>query len=176
MSLVQQEPVLYEGSVRQNILMGLDGESSDESSEERLQEAARQANVLEFVSSLPEGFNTRCGARGTAFSGGQRQRIAIARALIRKPKLLLLDEATSALDTHSEQLVQEALDHARNESGCSVVAVAHRLSTIRHADVIFVLVGGRVAEMGTHEELIALGGVYKEMCLAQSLDRSTEER
>ncbi|KAF5000800.1 hypothetical protein FGRMN_1407 [Fusarium graminum] len=170
MSMVQQEPILYEGTVRENILMGL-GDETD-SSDKRLNEAARQANVLDFVSSLPEGFNTPCGARGVAFSGGQRQRIAIARALIRKPKLLLLDEATSALDTHSEQLVQEAIDQTRMESGCSVIAVAHRLSTIRHADVIFVLVGGRVAEMGTHEELQARGGVYADMCDAQSLDRA----
>ncbi|KAM0355755.1 hypothetical protein ACHAPU_000141 [Fusarium lateritium] len=169
MSMVQQEPILYEGTVRENILMGL-GDDTD-SSDERLNEAARQANVLDFVSSLPEGFNTPCGARGAAFSGGQRQRIAIARALIRKPKLLLLDEATSALDTHSEKLVQEAIDQTRMESGCSVIAVAHRLSTIRHADVIFVLVGGRVAEMGTHEELQARRGVYADMCEAQSLDR-----
>ncbi|KAF4441611.1 multidrug resistance [Fusarium acutatum] len=170
MSIVQQEPVLYEGSVRENILMGLDGDI-DDTSDERLNEAARQANILDFVSSLPEGFNTPCGARGTAFSGGQRQRIAIARALIRKPKLLLLDEATSALDTHSEQLVQEALEQTRMESGCSVIAVAHRLSTIRNADVIFVLVGGKVVEVGTHEELQAKGGVYADMCQAQSLDR-----
>lgn len=151
--------------------MGLDNDSFH-NSDEHLHEAARQANVLDFISSLPEGFNTRCGGRGTAFSGGQRQRIAIARALIRKPKLLLLDEATSALDTQSEQFVQEALETTRQESGCSVVAVAHRLSTIRQADVIFVLVGGKVAEMGTHEELQQLGGVYADMCLAQSLDGS----
>ncbi|KIL89524.1 hypothetical protein FAVG1_07104 [Fusarium avenaceum] len=170
MSMVQQEPILYEGTVRENILMGLGDDASD-ASDERLNEAARQANVLDFVSSLPEGFNTPCGSRGGAFSGGQRQRIAIARALIRKPKLLLLDEATSALDTQSEKLVQEAIDQTRKESGCSVIAVAHRLSTIRQADVIFVMVGGRVAEMGTHEDLQAMGGVYADMCLAQSLDR-----
>ncbi|GKU07403.1 unnamed protein product [Fusarium langsethiae] len=172
MSMVQQEPILYEGSVRENILMGLDGDVTDVI-DERLNEAARQANILEFVSSLPEGFNTPCGARGTAFSGGQRQRIAIARALIRKPKLLLLDEATSALDTHSEKLVQEALEQTRRGSGCSVIAVAHRLSTIRDADIIFVLVGGKVAEVGTHEELQAKNGVYTDMCKAQSLDRET---
>ncbi|GKU16533.1 unnamed protein product, partial [Fusarium langsethiae] len=172
MSMVQQEPILYEGSVRENILMGLDGDVTD-ATDERLNEAARQANILEFVSSLPDGFNTPCGARGTAFSGGQRQRIAIARALIRRPKLLLLDEATSALDTHSEKLVQEALEQSRRESGCSVIAVAHRLSTIRDADVIFVLVGGKVVEVGTHEELQAKNGVYADMCKAQSLDRET---
>ncbi|KAG8671709.1 hypothetical protein FPOAC1_004963 [Fusarium poae] len=172
MSMVQQEPILYEGSVRENILMGLDGDVTD-ATDERLNEAARQANILEFVSSLPEGFNTPCGARGTAFSGGQRQRIAIARALIRKPKLLLLDEATSALDTHSEKLVQEALEQTRKESGCSVIAVAHRLSTIRDADIIFVVVGGKVVEAGTHEELQAKNGVYADMCKAQSLDRET---
>ncbi|KAL6917603.1 hypothetical protein ACHAPO_000588 [Fusarium lateritium] len=174
MSMVQQEPVLYEGSVRENILMGLDGDATD-ATDERLNEAARQANILEFVSSLPEGFNTTCGARGTAFSGGQRQRIAIARALIRNPKLLLLDEATSALDTHSEKLVQEALEQTRRESGCSVIAVAHRLSTIRDADIIFVLVGGKVAEVGTHGELQAKNGVYADMCKAQSLDRGTSD-
>ncbi|KAM0217365.1 hypothetical protein ACHAQI_002238 [Fusarium lateritium] len=170
MSMVQQEPILYEGTVRENILMGL-GDDLTDLSDERLNEAARQANVLDFVSSLPEGFNTPCGSRGGAFSGGQRQRIAIARALIRKPKLLLLDEATSALDTQSEKLVQEAIDQTRKESGCSVIAVAHRLSTIRDADTIFVMVGGRVAEMGTHENLQAMGGVYADMCQAQSLDR-----
>ncbi|KAF4979221.1 hypothetical protein FZEAL_4530 [Fusarium zealandicum] len=169
MSLVQQEPVLYEGSVRDNILMGLGDENSD-SSDELVHEAARQANVLDFVISLPEGFNTKCGSRGTSLSGGQRQRIAIARALIRKPKLLLLDEATSALDTHSEKLVQGALEDTRKDSGCSVVAVAHRLSTVRNADVIYVLVGGKVVETGSHESLQALEGVYAEMCKAQSLE------
>ncbi|CAF3431738.1 unnamed protein product [Fusarium graminearum] len=174
MSIVQQEPILYEGSVRENILMGLEGDATDKT-DERLNEAARQANILEFASSLPEGFDTPCGPRGTAFSGGQRQRIAIARALIRKPKLLLLDEATSALDTHSEKLVQEALEQTRKESGCSVIAVAHRLSTIRDADIIFVLVGGKVAEVGTHEDLQARRGVYADMCQAQSLDRETND-
>ncbi|KAM0431867.1 hypothetical protein ACHAPT_005120 [Fusarium lateritium] len=171
MSLVQQEPVLYQGSIRENILMGLDDEGSDPS-DKRVHEAARWANVLDFIMSLPDGFNTTCGARGMSLSGGQRQRIAIARALIRKPKLLLLDEATSALDTNSERLVQEALEQTREDSGCSVVAVAHRLSTIRNADVIFVLVDGKVVEVGSHDELQALGGVYADMCLAQSLDKS----
>ena len=166
MSLVQQEPPLYLGSVRENIAIGLDYEPS----EEEMREACHQANVLEFVSSLPEGLNTHCGSKGLQFSGGQRQRIAVARALIRKPRLLLLDEATSALDSQSERVVQTALDEAA--SSRTTIAVAHRLSTIRHADVIFVIEDGKVAEMGTHEELQRLKGRYQAMCLAQSLDQA----
>lgn len=121
MSLVQQEPPLYLGSVRENIALGLEHEPSDA----EVQEACRQANVLEFVSSLPEGLQTPCGSKGLQFSGGQRQRIAIARALIRQPRLLLLDEATSALDTQSERVVQKALDEAAMTR--TTIAVAHRL-------------------------------------------------
>jgi ATP-binding cassette subfamily B (MDR/TAP) protein 1 len=166
MSLVQQEPPLYLGSVHKNIAIGLDYEPS----EDEVREACRQANVLDFVSSLPEGLNTPCGSKGLQFSGGQRQRIAVARALIRKPCLLLLDEATSALDTQSEQAVLKALDEAASTR--TTIAVAHRLSTIRHADVIFVIEDGRIAEMGTHTELQRLKGRYYSMCLAQSLDQA----
>ena len=166
MSLVQQEPPLYLGSVRENIAIGLEYEPS----EEEVQEACRQANALDFVSSLPEGLNTPCGSKGLQFSGGQRQRIAVARALIRKPRLLLLDEATSALDTQSERIVQKALDEAALSR--TTIAVAHRLSTIRHADVIFVMEDGKIAEIGTHEELQRLKGRYHAMCLAQSLDQA----
>nr|POE89861.1 leptomycin b resistance protein pmd1 [Quercus suber] len=166
MSLVQQEPPLYLGSVRDNIAIGLDYEPS----EEEVQEACRQANALDFVTSLPEGLATPCGSKGLQFSGGQRQRIAVARALIRKPRLLLLDEATSALDTHSERIVQKALDEAA--SSRTTIAVAHRLSTIRHANVIFVMEDGKIAESGTHEELQRLRGRYYAMCLAQSLDQA----
>ncbi|KAF2818656.1 putative ABC transporter [Ophiobolus disseminans] len=166
MSLVQQEPPLYLGSVRENIAIGLDYEPSDE----EVYEACRQANVLEFVSSLPEGLSTPCGSKGLQFSGGQRKRIAVARALIRKPRLLLLDEATSALNTQSERIVQKALDEAALSR--TTIAVAHRLSTIRHADVIFVMEDGKIAEMGTHEELQRLKGKYFAMCLAQSLDQA----
>lgn len=165
-SLVQQEPPLYLGSVRENIGIGLEYEPS----EEEVHEACRQANALDFVSSLPEGLNTPCGSKGLQFSGGQRQRIAVARALIRKPRLLLLDEATSALDTQSERIVQKALDEAA--LGRTTIAVAHRLSTIRHADVIFVMEDGKIAEIGTHEELQRLKGRYYVMCLAQSLDQA----
>ncbi|KAF2218760.1 putative ABC transporter [Elsinoe ampelina] len=165
MSLVQQEPPLFLGSVKENITLGLD----EEPDLDQIQEACRQANALDFVSSLPEGLNTPCGSRGLQFSGGQRQRIAVARALIRNPKLLLLDEATSALDTQSERIVQQALDEAAMAR--TMIAVAHRLSTIRHADVIFVIEAGRIAEVGKHEELLARRGRYHAMCLAQSLDR-----
>ncbi|KIV84917.1 hypothetical protein PV11_00666 [Exophiala sideris] len=166
MSLVQQEPTLYQGSVRENVSLGLDFEPSDD----QIKEACRKANAQDFVVSLPEGFDTPCGSRGMQFSGGQRQRIAIARALIRNPKLLLLDEATSALDTQSERLVQAALDEAAMSR--TTIAVAHRLSTIRNANVIFVFANGKIAEMGTHVELQRLKGRYYEMCLAQSLDQS----
>ena len=166
MSLVQQEATLYQGSVRENIILGLQHEASDD----EIYEACRQANALEFISSLSEGLATPCGVKGLQFSGGQRQRIAIARALIRQPRLLLLDEATSALDTQSERLVQETLDEAA--ANRTTIAVAHRLSTIRHADVIFVFANGSIAETGTHEELQRLRGRYYEMCLAQSLDTS----
>lgn len=165
-ALVQQEPVLYQGSIRENISLGVEiGTPTDA----ELEIACRQANVWEFISSLPEGLSTPCGNQGLSLSGGQRQRIAIARALIRSPRLLLLDEATSALDTESEKVVKEALDRAAE--GRTTVAVAHRLSTIRDADVIVVFARGKVVQAGTHEELVAKRGVYYEMVLGQSLDR-----
>ncbi|QSS63796.1 multidrug resistance protein [Histoplasma capsulatum] len=169
-ALVQQEPTLYQGSIRDNIAMGLETEAT----QEQIEEAARQSNVFTFISSLPDGFNTLCGSRGTQMSGGQRQRIAIARALIRAPKLLLLDEATSALDTDSEKVVQEALEKA--SSGRTTVAVAHRLSTIKNASVIFVFGRGKVLESGTHAQLLAKKGIYYEMCLAQSLDQKVPHK
>jgi ATP-binding cassette subfamily B (MDR/TAP) protein 1 len=167
-SLVQQEPVLYQGSIRDNIAMGL--ETPDSVTDTRVENAARQANIYDFVTSLPEGFNTLCGSKGTQLSGGQRQRIAIARALIRKPRLLLLDEATSALDTESEKVVQAALEKAK--SGRTTIAVAHRLSTIKDADAIVVFHRGRIVELGSHGQLLGRRGIYYEMCLGQSLDRS----
>ncbi|KAJ6263667.1 ABC multidrug transporter MDR5 [Drechslerella dactyloides] len=173
LSLVQQEPTLYAGSVRDNILLGLPTATPIPSSEiaAALGNACKMANAYDFIMSLPDGLDTSCGAYGTQFSGGQRQRIAIARALIRNPRVLLLDEATSALDTMSERLVQGAIDAARTKSGRITVAVAHRLSTVVNADVIYVFAEGRVVEQGTHGELLARRGRYYQMCLAQSLDR-----
>jgi ATP-binding cassette, subfamily B (MDR/TAP), member 1 len=168
LALVQQEPTLYQMSVRENIALGLEGDAT----EEEIDNACRKANIYEFIVSLPDGFNTLCGNRGTQLSGGQRQRIAIARALIRKPKLLLLDEATSALDTESERLVQAALENGRE--GCTSIAVAHRLSTIMDCDCILVFSKGKIAESGTHKELFAKRGMYYEMCLGQSLNMQAE--
>ncbi|KAL1795658.1 hypothetical protein ACET3X_005882 [Alternaria dauci] len=165
-SLVQQEPVLYQGSIRDNIAMGVEGDATDT----QVEVAAKQSNISDFVASLPNGFATMCGSRGTQLSGGQRQRIAIARALVREPRLLLLDEATSALDTESERIVQAALEEAQN--GRTTIAVAHRLSTIKDADVIIVFAKGAIVESGTHQDLLAKKGVYYEMCLGQSMDRA----
>ncbi|KAG7115089.1 ABC multidrug transporter atrC like protein [Verticillium longisporum] len=176
-ALVQQEPTLFQGTIRENIALGLD-DPTDTSSEKtaaavpdsRIEAALRAANAWTFVSSLPQGLATPAGANGTQLSGGQRQRIAIARALIRDPAILLLDEATSALDTESEKIVQGALAEAAKAGDRITVAVAHRLSTVKDADCICVFYGGRIVEMGTHAELVALGGMYRKMCEAQALD------
>ncbi|KAK5088598.1 hypothetical protein LTR05_002818 [Lithohypha guttulata] len=170
--LVQQEPTLYQDTIRENIALGdPNNDVSQRPTEEAVIDACKQANAWEFISSLPEGLSTMCGSRGLSLSGGQRQRIAIARALIRNPKVLLLDEATSALDTESEKIVQAALTEASSQGGRVTFAVAHRLSTIRDADVICVFLGGKIVEMGTHTELLDLNGLYTKMCAAQSLDK-----
>lgn len=171
--LVQQEPTLFHGSIRENIALGIDdpkSESTTSVDDATIENALRAANAWDFVSSLPDGLATPAGSNGTQLSGGQRQRIAIARALIRNPKILLLDEATSALDTESEKIVQGALAEAAKEGDRITIAVAHRLSTIKDADVICVFYGGKIAEMGSHQELIAQGGMYRKMCEAQALD------
>ncbi|KAJ6147205.1 ABC transporter [Penicillium chrysogenum] len=168
-ALVQQEPTLYPGTIRENVAMGTPTDDGSTVRDSDIEAACRAANAWEFISSLPDGLMTLCGANGTQLSGGQRQRIAIARALLRNPRLLLLDEATSALDTQSERIVQDALNEAASHGDRITIAVAHRLSTIRHADMICVFDGGRIAESGTHEELLMKGRLYPKMCEAQNL-------
>ncbi|CAL5026818.1 unnamed protein product [Urochloa decumbens] len=168
--LVSQEPVLFATSIRENILFG-----NEAASLKQVVAAAKMSNAHDFITKLPQGYETNVGQLGTQLSGGQKQRIAIARALVRDPMILLLDEATSALDSESERAVQEALDRA--SVGRTTVVVAHRLSTIRNADVIAVLDAGRVVELGTHDKLVGTeSGVYAKMARLQKASVAREER
>ncbi|KAL7719946.1 ABC-type xenobiotic transporter [Entamoeba marina] len=161
--MVGQEPVLFAESIMDNIKRGVpDGMTV---SNEQIFAATKMANAHDFISALPEGYNTLVGDRGSQLSGGQKQRVAIARALIRNPKVLLLDEATSALDSESEKVVQEALDKAAE--GRTTIVIAHRLSTIQNADEICVIMRGKVAERGTHDELLAKKGFYFTLAMQQ---------
>uniref|UniRef100_A0A8K9V4I6 ATP-binding cassette sub-family B member 5 n=1 Tax=Oncorhynchus mykiss TaxID=8022 RepID=A0A8K9V4I6_ONCMY len=162
LGLVSQEPILFDCSISENIQYG---DNSREVSQDEIEEAAKNANIHDFIMGLPEKYNTRVGDKGTQMSGGQKQRIAIARALVRQPKVLLLDEATSALDTESEKIVQHALDAARQGRTC--IVIAHRLSTIQNADQIAVIQYGQVTEQGTHTDLMAKGGAYYALVNAQ---------
>jgi subfamily B ATP-binding cassette protein MsbA len=159
--IVSQDTVLFNDTVRNNIAYGTAGRFTDA----QVEAAARAANAHEFIVQLPDGYGTVLGERGTRLSGGQRQRIAIARALLTDPPILILDEATSALDTESERLVQEAID--RLLEGRTVFVIAHRLSTVVHADQILVLDGGAIAERGTHAELLGQRGIYFRLHAAQ---------
>ncbi|KAK7834842.1 hypothetical protein U0070_022813, partial [Myodes glareolus] len=163
LGIVSQEPILFDCSIAENIAYG---DNSRVVSQDEIEKAAKEANIHQFIASLPDKYNTRVGDKGTQLSGGQKQRIAIARALVRQPHILLLDEATSALDTESEKVVQEALDKAREGRTC--IVIAHRLSTIQNADLIVVIQNGKVKEQGTHQQLLAQKGIYYTMVSVQT--------
>ncbi|MBC8015651.1 MAG: lipid A export permease/ATP-binding protein MsbA [Sporomusaceae bacterium] len=158
--IVPQETILFNGSVYSNILYGRLDAAYDE-----VINAAKAANAHQFITDMPEGYDTQIGERGSKLSGGQRQRISIARAILKNPRILILDEATSALDTESEKLVQEAVDKLM--VGRTSFVIAHRLSTIKRAHVIIVMERGRLVEQGTHDELLALGGLYSKLYQVQ---------
>jgi len=158
--------MLFNDTVRTNILYG-----RPDASEQEVIEAAKDAAAHDFIMQLPDGYDTEVGERGLRLSGGQRQRIAIARALLRNAPILLLDEATSALDSEAERQVQTAL--ARLMAGRTTIVIAHRLSTVTRADIIYVLESGRVEDSGTHQELIRRDGVYARLCRMQFEDNLT---
>ena len=165
--MVLQDNILFSGSVRDNIMMG-----RPDASEAEMKQAAKAANASEFIEALPQGYDTEIGERGVKLSGGQKQRVAIARVFLKNPKVLILDEATSALDLESEQLVRQSLDVlAKNRT---TIIVAHRLSTITHADNIIVIEGGRIRESGRHDELMAAGGIYHRLFTIQEISKTND--
>jgi ATP-binding cassette subfamily B (MDR/TAP) protein 1 len=175
-SLVSQEPILFATTIFENIRFGLIGSPFENEPEdkvrERIEDAAKMANAHQFIIGLPEGYDTNVGERGFLLSGGQKQRVAIARAVVSDPRILLLDEATSALDTKSEGVVQAALDKAAE--GRTTIVIAHRLSTIKTAQNIVVLVGGKIAEQGTHDELLDSNGAYFKLVEAQRINEEKD--
>ena len=163
LGVVEQDVFLFDGTVRENIAYG-----RRSASDQSIAEAARAAAADEFISALPQGYETWIGERGVKLSGGQRQRLAIARAILADPRILILDEATSNLDSESERLIQTSL--SRLLKGRTSFAIAHRLSTITHADLILVLDAGRIVERGTHQQLVEQGGLYQKMLMLQTAD------
>ena len=162
MSLVSQETVLFNDTIKSNIALG-----RTDATDEEIVAACKIANAHNFIVESPEGYNTNIGDRGAKLSGGQRQRLSIARAVLKNPEFLILDEATSALDTESEKLVQDAL--TKLLKGRTSVVIAHRLSTIMNADRIFVIDEGRIVEEGKHKELLNKGGVYAKLVELQNV-------
>jgi subfamily B ATP-binding cassette protein MsbA len=154
--MVTQEVILFDDTVANNVAVGKPGAGRDE-----IIQAAQRANAHEFILQMPQGYDSEIGERGVRISGGQRQRIAIARAILKNAPILILDEATSSLDTESERAVQQALDDLMQRRTCFVIA--HRLSTVQHADLILVIDQGRIVESGRHEELLARGGLYRRL-------------
>ncbi|CEG50437.1 multidrug resistance protein abc superfamily [Plasmopara halstedii] len=163
--LVGQEPTLFNGSIADNIAYGL----AKQPCQQEIEEAAKMANAHDFIRQFPDGYNTQVGMKGEQLSGGQKQRIAIARAVLRNPSILVLDEATSALDSESEKVVQEALDKVVAQTHRTTIVIAHRLFTIRHADMICVMSSGRIAEKGTHHELMQINGIYTSLVMSSSM-------
>jgi ATP-binding cassette subfamily B protein len=158
-----QEPVLFAESIAENIRYGRHHASNEE-----VRRAARAANAASFIEAFPEGYDTLVGERGVRLSGGQKQRVAVARAVLKDPRILILDEATSALDAESEHLVHEALDRLMENR--TTIVIAHRLSTVRNADRVVVLDQGLVVESGTHTDLMSAGGLYRRLVARQFSD------
>jgi ABC-type multidrug transport system fused ATPase/permease subunit len=162
MGIVSQEPILFNDTIFNNITLG-----TDSATQAQVEEAARIAHAHNFIAGKPEGYNTSVGDRGTKLSGGERQRVTIARAVLKNPPILILDEATSSLDTESERIVQDAINTLMKNRTC--IVIAHRLSTVQHADEIIVLEKGTIAERGTHNDLITKNGVYKKLVEMQQV-------
>lgn len=167
-AIVPQEPALFNTTLAENIRFG-----EPDATDEEISRAAEMASIAPFIESLPDKYETQVGERGVKLSGGEKQRVAIARAIIRQPKIVVFDEATSSLDSRSEKAIQESLDTVAQ--GRTTIAVAHRLSTIADSDRIYVLDGGRIAEQGTHEQLLALNGLYSRLWQLQSKNRDESE-
>ena len=160
---VTQESFLFNGTVRENLLL-----ANREACEDQMWDSLKVANAYDFIKSLPEGLDTQVGERGVKLSVGEKQRVSIARALLRNPPILLLDEATASVDTETERLIQQALERLMEDRTSFVIA--HRLSTVRGADNIYVLDNGKVVESGTHEDLLSMSGLYAELCRTSFLD------